>query len=157
LSIRTILGFPWHRWLVTGLSVWRPGFAALLVCVEFVVDKVALEQGFLLSSSVLPVNIIPPWLSMLTYHLRHGQQLVGGCSSQTLSHTIDMNMNKNDLILSFYPHTSLPRSSYIACSFITYIHTCIILSLYPSQKNFLGIHAETKIMLQEQMWKCCIY
>jgi hypothetical protein len=37
--------------------------------VGFVVDKVALRQGFLRVISVTHVNIIPPWLFMLIYHL----------------------------------------------------------------------------------------
>jgi hypothetical protein len=46
--------------------------------------------GFSLNSLFFcPVNIIPPWLSMLIYHLG----LVGGCSSETYSHPIDMNNN----------------------------------------------------------------
>jgi hypothetical protein len=37
--------------------------------VKFVVDKVALEQDFLLVLQFSPVNIIPPWLSILKYHV----------------------------------------------------------------------------------------
>jgi hypothetical protein len=38
---------PWLRWLVTGLSPRRPRFAPWPVPVGFMVDKVALGQGFL--------------------------------------------------------------------------------------------------------------
>jgi hypothetical protein len=37
---------------------------------ELVVDRVALGQGFFRVSQFFPVNIIPPWLSMLIYNLR---------------------------------------------------------------------------------------
>jgi hypothetical protein len=50
LSDITTMAMPWLRRLVTGLSPQRPW----LVHVEFVVDKVALEQDFYLSSSVFP-------------------------------------------------------------------------------------------------------
>jgi hypothetical protein len=38
---------PWHRYLVAGFSLWRPGFAPRAVHVGFVVDKMALQQVFL--------------------------------------------------------------------------------------------------------------
>jgi hypothetical protein len=38
---------PWLRWLVAGLSLWRPWRALEQVHVEYVVDKVALGQVFL--------------------------------------------------------------------------------------------------------------
>jgi hypothetical protein len=37
--------------------------------VEFVVDKTALRQGFLRGLWFYPVNIIPPWYSVLIYHV----------------------------------------------------------------------------------------
>jgi hypothetical protein len=45
---------PWLRRLAAGLSPWRPGFDPGSVHVGFVVDKVALGQGFSPSSSVFP-------------------------------------------------------------------------------------------------------
>jgi hypothetical protein len=34
----------WHRWLVSGLSLWTPRFSLVPVNVGFLLDKVALEQ-----------------------------------------------------------------------------------------------------------------
>jgi hypothetical protein len=50
---------PWLKRLVAGLSQRRPGFAPGPIHVAFVMDKVA---RFSPSSSVSPVNIIPPLL-----------------------------------------------------------------------------------------------
>jgi hypothetical protein len=44
------------------------------VHVGFVVDKVALGQVFLRVLRFSPVIIIPPWLSILIYHLRDEQK-----------------------------------------------------------------------------------
>jgi hypothetical protein len=44
------------------VSQRRPGFAPGSVHVGFVVDKVALGQGFLGVLQFAPVRIIPPWL-----------------------------------------------------------------------------------------------
>jgi hypothetical protein len=52
--------------------------------------------GFSQSSSVFLINIIPPWLSTLIYHLRMNNGPVDGRSSETQSHPIDMNNVKND-------------------------------------------------------------
>jgi hypothetical protein len=60
---------PWLRRLVAGLSPRRPGFTAVSVHVEFVVDEVALGQIFLRVHRVPSVNIIPLWLSTLISHL----------------------------------------------------------------------------------------
>jgi hypothetical protein len=49
----------------------------------FVVDKAALRQVFLPVPRVSPVNIIPPLLSMLIYHLGMNNRPGGGCSSET--------------------------------------------------------------------------
>jgi hypothetical protein len=54
---------PWLRWLVTGLSLRRPRS----VHMGFVVDEVALGQVFLWDHLLSPVNIIPPWLSILIF------------------------------------------------------------------------------------------
>jgi hypothetical protein len=51
---------PWLKRLVDGLSSWRPGSIHL----GFVVDKVALGQGFLRVLQFSPANIIPPLLHM---------------------------------------------------------------------------------------------
>jgi hypothetical protein len=48
----------WLRRLVAGLSPQRPGFNSIQAYPEFVVDKVAMEQGFL---RVL-------WTSLRNYH-----------------------------------------------------------------------------------------
>jgi len=52
-----------------------------------VVDRVALGQVFLRVLWFSPVSLIPPWLSMLIYHLEDG------CISERQSHVIDMNSN----------------------------------------------------------------
>jgi hypothetical protein len=49
--------------------------------------------GFSRSSSVSPVNVIPPWLSMVIYHLGMNNRPVGGWGSKTSYHSIDMNNN----------------------------------------------------------------
>jgi hypothetical protein len=84
-------GTAWLRWLVAGLSPRRPGLASRSVHVGLVVDKVATGTGFSPNSSVSPVNIIPPWLSTLVYHLGMNNRPVSGRSSETESRTIDMN------------------------------------------------------------------
>jgi hypothetical protein len=53
---------PWLRRLAVGLSLRRHRFVPGSLRVGHVVDKVALGQVF-------PVNIIPPWLSILVYRL----------------------------------------------------------------------------------------
>jgi hypothetical protein len=50
---------PWLRWLVAGLSPRRLGFDPGSVHVGCVVDKVALVQVFLPSTSVLPCQLHP--------------------------------------------------------------------------------------------------
>jgi hypothetical protein len=50
----TLEAVPWLRWLATGLSPRRPGFAPRSIHVGFVVYKVTLEQVFSPSSSVFP-------------------------------------------------------------------------------------------------------
>jgi hypothetical protein len=54
--------------LLRGLLTRGPGFTPGSVHVGFVVDKVAMVQ-FLRVLRVFPVSIIPPWLSILVYHL----------------------------------------------------------------------------------------
>jgi hypothetical protein len=46
LTTRCLNAVPWLRLLVAGLSPWRPGFDPRSVDVGFVVDKVAMGQGF---------------------------------------------------------------------------------------------------------------
>jgi hypothetical protein len=53
---------PWLRPLAAGLPPQRPGFDPRSVHVGFVVDKVALGQGFLRVLRFSPVNFIPPVL-----------------------------------------------------------------------------------------------
>jgi hypothetical protein len=62
--------------------------------------------GFSQSSSVFPVHIIPPLLSILIYHLGMNNRSVGGRSSETSAHPIDMNNNNNNL-----PNNSLAAES----------------------------------------------
>jgi hypothetical protein len=56
---------PWLRRLVTGLPFRKPGFDPGSVHVVFVVDKVALGQGFPRVLRFSPVSFIPPVLHYL--------------------------------------------------------------------------------------------
>jgi hypothetical protein len=84
----------WLRRLVSGLSTRRPGFVPGSVHVGFVVNKVALEQGFL--------RVLRVFLS-ISFH--HGSSYahtiwgmdsrpVGDLSSETQSHPLFINNNK---------------------------------------------------------------
>jgi hypothetical protein len=64
---------PWLRQLVASLSPLRSGFAPKSTHLGFVVDKLAMGQVFLRVLWSYPVHIIPPWLSMLIYHLEDEQ------------------------------------------------------------------------------------
>jgi hypothetical protein len=86
-----VKGKAWLRRLVAGLSPRRPGLAPRSFHVGLVVDKVVTGIDFSPNSSVSPVNIIPPWLSTLVYHLGINNRPVSGRSSETQSRTIDMN------------------------------------------------------------------
>jgi hypothetical protein len=80
------------RWLVAGFSSQRPGFEPESYHVRFVAVKVALGQVFFFLFLGSPVSIIPPWLSILVYYLGDKKKSVGGCSSETLSHHIHMDI-----------------------------------------------------------------
>jgi hypothetical protein len=67
-----IWAVPWFR-QVTGFSWRRPGFAIRSVHGRFAVDKVARGQVSLPVLRFFPVRIIPPWLSILVYHLEDEQ------------------------------------------------------------------------------------
>jgi hypothetical protein len=67
-------------------------FATGSVYVGFVVDKVTLGQVLLRALRFPPVSIIPRWLSILVYNLGMNNEPVRGRSSETLSHSIDMNI-----------------------------------------------------------------
>jgi hypothetical protein len=54
---------------VAGLSHRKPEFASVSIHVEFAVDKVTLGQEFLPVLQFFHINIIPPWFSVLIYHL----------------------------------------------------------------------------------------
>jgi hypothetical protein len=85
--ITSLINVPCLKRLVTGLSPRRPGFAAGSIHVGFVVDKVKLGQVYLRVLRLYPVNIIPPWLSILSNISSGGMNNmpVGGCSSETYS------------------------------------------------------------------------
>jgi hypothetical protein len=68
-NVVALQSYGWLRRLVAGLSPRRAGFTPLSVHVGFVLDIVALGQVFLRVLRFSPVNIIPPWLSILIYHL----------------------------------------------------------------------------------------
>jgi hypothetical protein len=79
---------PWLRPLVTGLSLWRPGFAPGSVHVEFMVDRVALGQVFVWALQFFPVSIIPPpWLSILI-HILSGWWIIGPFLVAILGHCL---------------------------------------------------------------------
>ena len=68
---------PLLRWLVAGPQPRRPGFDPRSVQVGFVMDKVALGQGFPQVLRFSPVNFIPPvphytekW-KKTNHHLHH--------------------------------------------------------------------------------------
>jgi hypothetical protein len=61
------------RLLVADLSLLRLGFVPGLGLIGFVVDKMPVGQTILRVLRSFPVNIIPPWLSILIYHLGHEQ------------------------------------------------------------------------------------
>jgi hypothetical protein len=44
LYIVLVLVMPWARWLVSTLSLYRPGFCHMPVCVRFVLEEVVLGQ-----------------------------------------------------------------------------------------------------------------
>jgi hypothetical protein len=55
---------------MASLSLLRPGHEPTTVHVGFVMDEVALGEVFLQVPQFYLVNIIPPWFSMLIYHLQ---------------------------------------------------------------------------------------
>jgi hypothetical protein len=95
---------PRLRQWVAGLSPRRPGFVPRSVHVGFVVDKVELEQVFL---QVL-------WFSYITWEMNN--RTVGGCSSETQSHPIDMNNNLKDHPSSATRNCSLPCAKLMTAS-----------------------------------------
>jgi hypothetical protein len=94
-------------WAVNRQSVTTgPGFAPGSLRTGFTVDKVALRQVFLPSSSVFPVNIIPPFVSILISP--------GGWTTRSSSETeyqpINM-INNNGDVLGYcvvFSHRRLP-------------------------------------------------
>jgi hypothetical protein len=75
----------WLRWLVTGLSLLRPGFTRGSVHVGFVVDEVTLGQGFLHVLKFFPLSTIPLWLSILIYR---GGWTIGPLVAWVLRHSL---------------------------------------------------------------------
>jgi hypothetical protein len=76
---------------VAGVSPWRPGFALESLHVGSVVNKVALGQVSLWVFRFFPASVIPNWLFALIYQLGINNRPVWGRSSETHSHTIDIN------------------------------------------------------------------
>jgi hypothetical protein len=60
---------------------------------EYVMYKVALEQDLIPSSSVFPVNIIPPWLSIPKLYMRDEQHSHWG---DQFRHTFELIYMSND-------------------------------------------------------------
>jgi hypothetical protein len=104
---------PWLRQLVAGLSPWKPGFVPRSVHVEFVMHRVTLRQVFL-------------WVLHFTSSCH---------SSETLSHTTDMN-NK----LQFSPSTPPPLFS-----------LCFHFVELP-QKVFIDWSSDTALYLHIHHW-----
>jgi hypothetical protein len=73
----------WLRWLVAGLSLWRPGFVPGSAHVGFVLDRVSLGQVFLwilqFSLSVSFHHGSPHW--HITWEMNN--RPINGCSSET--------------------------------------------------------------------------
>jgi hypothetical protein len=82
--------------------IGKAGFVPWSVHVGFMVDTVALGQVYLRVLRFSPVNIIPPSLSVLVYRLGMNNRPIGGRSSETSSHPIDMNNNNNNIRFLFY-------------------------------------------------------
>jgi hypothetical protein len=84
---------PWFRWLVVGISWRRPGFASLPAHVGLVVDNVAQGQisfrVLLVSLSLLIYRESP--YTYTTWGMNNSP--VGDRSSETYSHSIDINNN----------------------------------------------------------------
>jgi hypothetical protein len=94
---------PRLRWLVAGLSLWRPRFALRLVPVGFEVDKVALGQVFLQVLWVSPVSIIPLWLYIFLYYLRDEGLLVAAVQRRSLTNNISTSpLRLHILIILFF-------------------------------------------------------
>jgi hypothetical protein len=60
---------------------------------EFVLNKVALGKDFLLDLLYSHLNIIPLFISITVSNLGNNNRPIGGGSSETPSHLIDINMN----------------------------------------------------------------
>jgi hypothetical protein len=108
------LAVPWLKRLVAGLSVRKPRFAPSLVHVGFVVDKVALEQGFLRVLQFSSVSIIPP---LFDIHLSPSHEV---CDALTEQHNITPSVLCYGLHLR--PGTWLQKSSkkYAGFSLLSY-------------------------------------
>jgi hypothetical protein len=65
---------PWLRQLVTSLPLQRPGSI-------HVVDKMHWDR-FFSEFFGFPINIIPPWLSILLYHKGKNNRPICGCTSE---------------------------------------------------------------------------
>ena len=73
------LGRPWLTRLVSGLSSRKPGFSPSLVHLGFVVNNVAVENGFLRKLQFSPFSIILPTLYtlLLIYHQHYVMSATG--------------------------------------------------------------------------------
>jgi hypothetical protein len=86
-------------------SLFSPPFPLALLLDEcmWYCQRVLVDE-----SGVFPVDIMPLWISMLIYHLGMNNRLVGGRSSETWSHPIDMiviiimNMISNDMPIDVF-------------------------------------------------------
>jgi hypothetical protein len=95
-KIQTDEAVSWFRWLVTGLSPRRSGFAPGSRHVVSEVNIVTVGQVFLRVLQFYPTSIIPSYLhTHILYYLRDKQQVVGGRSLENESHSIDISNNTN--------------------------------------------------------------
>jgi hypothetical protein len=81
------------------LSNRRPGFMPGSISLGLFDRRSDTAIGFSRSSSVYPVTIIPPWLSILVGSIRlrgMNSRPVRGHSSETWSHPINIDSNNND-------------------------------------------------------------
>jgi hypothetical protein len=93
--INILLAVPWLRLLVAGLLPRRSGFTPGTVHVRFLVHEVALGRG-LLRAVRFPLSVSFHRGCQYSYTIWGiNSRPVCGCSSETQSHPIGMNMNMN--------------------------------------------------------------
>jgi hypothetical protein len=90
---------PWHKQLVADLTVEalvRARAGTCMICG----GQSDSGTGFVRVLRFSHVNVIPPWLSTPIYHLGMINKPVGGRSSDTQSHSIDMNNSNKHIVVA---------------------------------------------------------